>query len=63
MEEDDKDDLIRGGGLIWKSVDNLQIWLKSDKDIGHFTWRAQYVYIDGTTKYFADWQQSKLYPQ
>jgi hypothetical protein len=28
-----------GGGLLQKSVEEFQIWIKSDKHIRHFTWR------------------------
>ena len=27
------------GGMLWKSVEKLQIWLKANKNIRHFTWR------------------------
>ena len=38
-------------GVIWycrllrKCVEKIQIWLKSDKNIRHFTWRAEYVFF------------------
>ena len=28
-------------GLLWKYVEKIQVWLKSDKNIGHFTWRPK----------------------
>ena len=30
--------------LIWKSVEKIQFWLKSDKNFGHFTWIPKYVF-------------------
>jgi hypothetical protein len=32
-------------GLLRKSVEKLQIWLKSDKDIRHITWIPTYVLL------------------
>jgi hypothetical protein len=32
-------------GLLRKSVEKIQIWLKSDKSIGHFTWRPKYILL------------------
>ena len=41
------------GVLNKNSVKTLQIWLKSDKNIGHFTQRPQNTYIfDSCMKYF-----------
>jgi hypothetical protein len=38
--------------LLRKSAEKLQIWLKSDNNIEHFTWRHKYVYIvDSSTKH------------
>ena len=31
--------------LVRKSVEKLQIWLKSYKNIGHLTWRTKYVLL------------------
>jgi hypothetical protein len=31
--------------LLWKSIGELQIWIKSDQDIGHFTLKIQYFFI------------------
>jgi hypothetical protein len=31
--------------LVWRSVESLQIWLKSGRRVGHFTWRPQYVLL------------------
>ena len=46
--------------LSRKSVDKLQIWLKSDKSIRHFTWRPKYIYtVDSSTKYGVHGQQCK----
>jgi len=28
-----------------KILEKLEIWLKSDKNIGRFTWRPQYVLL------------------
>jgi hypothetical protein len=37
------------GGMLWKSVEKLQIWLISNKNIGHFTWRPVcYMLLAGT---------------
>jgi hypothetical protein len=45
-------------GLLRKSVEKLQICLKSDNNIGQFTWRRKYYYIvDSSTKYFVARQQ------
>jgi len=30
-------------GLLLKYVEKIQVWLKSDKNIGHFTWRPKYM--------------------
>jgi hypothetical protein len=39
--------------LLLKSVEKLWIWLKSDKNIGKYTYRPEYVLIvDGSTQYF-----------
>jgi hypothetical protein len=47
-------------GDITKSVEKLQIWLKSDKNIGYFTLRPKYVCIvDSSTKYFVAHKQCK----
>jgi hypothetical protein len=32
-------------GLLWKAVEKIQIWLKSDKNIGKFAWKPKHVYI------------------
>ena len=32
-------------GLSWKSVQEVQIWLKFNKNIGHFTWRSEYILL------------------
>lgn len=46
--------------LLWKSYAKHQICLKSNKNIGHFTWRSRYVLtVDSCTKYFAVRQQCK----
>ena len=52
--------------VIWywrpsgKSPQKLKTWLKSDKNIGHFTWRPNYVYtVDSSTKHFVAQQQCK----
>jgi hypothetical protein len=29
---------------IKKSVEKIQVWLKSDKNNGYFTWRPTYIY-------------------
>jgi len=40
---------------ILKSVEQIQIWLKMDKNMGHFTWRPKYVYfVDSSAKYYVD---------
>jgi len=31
-------------GRFWKSVWQVKIWLKSDNDVGHLTWRIRCVY-------------------
>jgi hypothetical protein len=31
--------------LLWSCVEKVQIWLKSDKNMGHFTWRPTYVWL------------------
>jgi len=31
--------------FLWKSVENLKIWLKLCKNIGHFTWGPKYVLL------------------
>ena len=39
-------------GLFRKPVAKLRIWLKSDNNIGHCTWKLKYVYIvESSTKY------------
>jgi hypothetical protein len=44
--------------LLLKSVNKIQIWLKSDKNIGRFIWTPQYGYIfHSITKYFIVRQQ------
>jgi len=49
--------------LLRKSVEKLQIWLKSDHNSGHFTWRLKYFYtVDNRKKYFVDGQESKGTP-
>jgi hypothetical protein len=42
-------------------VDEIQVWLKSDKNNGHFTWRPTgiYVYISPFTKYVKEIRQSQ----
>jgi len=46
--------------LLRKSVDKLQIWLKSDKSIRYFTWRPKCIYtVDSSTKYGVHGQQCK----
>ena len=30
--------------IFWKSVERIQVWLKSDKNNGQFTWRPMYSY-------------------
>lgn len=46
--------------LLRKSAQEIQICLKSDKNISHFTWRPMHVYIvDSSTKYLEARQQSK----
>jgi hypothetical protein len=42
--------------LLWKSVDRVNIWLKSDKINEHFMLRTKYIYIrivDDSTEYSA----------
>jgi hypothetical protein len=31
-------------GVFRKSIENIQISLKSDKNNGYFTWRPMYIY-------------------
>jgi len=46
--------------LLRKSVQEIKIYLKSDKNIAHFTWRPTHVYIiDSSTKYLEARQQCK----
>jgi hypothetical protein len=37
-------------GTSTKICQELQIWLKLDKNIGHFTWGPKYVYLSQGTK-------------
>jgi hypothetical protein len=47
-------------GLLCRCVCKLQIWSKSDKNIGHSTWRFVYVYVfHSSTKYFLVSQECK----
>jgi len=32
-------------GILWKSVEKIQIWLKSRKNIGHFTRIYEYALV------------------
>jgi hypothetical protein len=42
------------------SVEKFHVWLNSDKNIGHFTWRPQYVFIVKiSTKFFVARHQCK----
>lgn len=47
----------------WDLCENFtksQMWLKSDKTIGHITWKIKHIYIvQSITKYSVDWQQCK----
>ena len=46
-----------------KSVEKIEIWLKSDNNIGQFTCRPKYAYIDdSSTKYLVSRQQCKGNP-
>jgi hypothetical protein len=46
-----------------KSVEYLKIWLTSNKNIRHFTWRSKYLYIVvNITKYFVALKQCKEKP-
>jgi hypothetical protein len=52
-------------GLVRRSIEKLQKWLKSDKHIGHFTWRPMQACIaDSSTKYTEltqqEWKGSPL---
>jgi hypothetical protein len=49
--------------LLRKSVEELQICLKSDDSVGHFAWRPQEICtVDSSTKYFVALQQCKRKP-
>jgi len=36
--------ILYGGGTLLKSVKKFQVWLKSNKNIWHGTWRPEYIY-------------------
>ena len=42
-------------GFSWKSVEKIQVLLKSDKNNGYFTWRRFHVY-DYLAKFFLEWE-------
>jgi hypothetical protein len=45
---------------LWKSAEKIQIWLKSNRRIGRYEGRSEYVYIVDSSKIcFAAWQQYK----
>ena len=50
-------------GLLRKSVEKFQVWLKSDNNVGHLTWGAKYADIaDSSTKYSVTGQPWKGNP-
>jgi hypothetical protein len=48
-----------------KSVDKIQVWLKSDKNNRHFTWRPIHIPLSYLAQFFFEWEmlQTKLYRQ
>lgn len=45
---------------IIKSIEQIQIWLKMEKNMWHFTWRCKYIYtVDSSATYFVDRKQHK----
>jgi hypothetical protein len=38
-------------GLLWKSVGKFKIWLKSGRNIGHFTWSHKYILLMATDSF------------
>jgi hypothetical protein len=45
---------------LCETLTKVQMWLKSDKNMGQNTWKNKHVYIiQSITKYSVDWQQSK----
>jgi hypothetical protein len=46
---------FRYRGFLLKFVNKIQIWLQSDKNVGHFLWKPQYIYIvDSSAKYLVE---------
>ena len=37
--------------FFWKCVEKIQVWLKSDKDNGYFTWRPMNIYNNSSLNY------------
>jgi hypothetical protein len=42
--------------FFWRSVEKIQILLKSDKNGGNFTWRHIYISDDILAEYFLEWE-------
>jgi hypothetical protein len=58
IPEERRSHLHRVGSLKSRTI---QIWLKSNNNIGHFTWRPMYVCIVEKHKIFHIWQSSTLF--
>lgn len=49
--------------LLWKYVDKFRVWLQSDSNVGHFTWRFQCGGVgDSRTNYFVAGRQCNENP-
>ena len=42
--------------IFRKSVEKIQVLLKSDKNNGHYTWRTTYIFLSYLAQLFLEWK-------